>query len=354
MNASSKKYDCLIIGQGVAGTLLALELIKRNKKVLVIDQPRLSVSSSVAPGMYNPLVLKRYTLAWKAPELLEGLETYYRDIEKRISVRFLEEKRIARKFHNTKEAELWLEKSDQLSLEPFMQPNIETNQNNQIDAEFGLGFVKKTGRVNLPKLLSASRFFLKENEALEEQQFHYENLLWENDSWNYQNICAQHIIFSEGYYLSNNPYFKELPLMGTKGELMTIKAPNLQLDFTIKSGIFLMPLGEDLYRVGATFNWEEKDFVPTEKGQEELQTKLQKIIKCDFEIVSQEAGIRPTVKDRRPLLGSHQEQKNMHILNGMGTRGVMLAPKAVEMLINFILEEKELDPEWDIKRFYKC
>ena len=63
---------------------------------------------------------------------------------------------------------------------------------------------------------------------------------------------------------------------------------------------------------------------------------LKELISCEFEVVEHLAGIRPTVKDRRPLLGRHYSEKNIYILNGFGTRGVLFAPYVSDKLYDFI------------------
>jgi glycine/D-amino acid oxidase-like deaminating enzyme len=351
--SNSTHFDCLIIGHGLAGSLFAHECIGRNKRVLVVSTENQYKSSTVAPGMYNPLVLKRYTLAWKSPELLKNISNYYSELESHLESTFHLPLSIKRRFFNQKEVELWYEKSDHIALEDFMSPSIEKNTNPHIDAEFGYGKVKKTGRIDTKKLLESSKSYLQKGESFLNEQFEYDKLVFET-YWRYKDIIADNIIFCEGYQLQSNPYFNQLPLMGTKGELLTIHSEELNLEDCIKSGIFIMPLGNNEYRVGATFNWDQKDSIPTKEGEEELVKKLKTFIKVPFTIVSHEAGIRPTVKDRRPLLGKHSDKENLYILNGMGTRGVMLAPKAAEMMAEFIFENKELDPEWDIKRFDLC
>lgn len=345
------KYDYIIVGQGLSGSLLAYELIKRGKRICVVQKRGLVQSSEVAPGMYNPLVLKRYTLAWKAPQLISKLEEHYKEIESFLEADFLQPMQLHRLFSNNKEALLWDEKSDNLGLEPFMNSPILAQENRAIDKTYGLGQVNKTGRVVLVKLMKAVKEYLIANDNFIEDEFDYSKLDIEFDNLTYGNIQARHIIFAEGYQLKQNPWFKALPLKGTKGELITIKAPDLKLDFPIKSSVLVMPLGNDLYRVGASFNWDDKDCIPTEEGKKWLISKLEQIINCNFEVVEHEAGIRPTVIDRRPLIGTHDEYKNIHVFNGMGTRGVMLAPTGVKMLIDSIEEDIPLDKEWDIKRF---
>ena len=136
------KYDYIIVGQGLSGSLLTYELLKRGKHVCVVQKEGVCTSSAVAPGMYNPLVLKRYTLAWKAPVLISELEKYYPSIEEFLSTSFIEKMDLYRLFTNQKEADLWIEKSDQLALEPFMSPEVYKQNNPSINKTIGLGKVK--------------------------------------------------------------------------------------------------------------------------------------------------------------------------------------------------------------------
>ena len=158
-------------------------------------------------------------------------------------------------------------------------------------------------------------------------------------------------MFSEGYGIKQNPYFKDLPLNPAKGELVIIHAPKLKINFVLKAGVFLIPLGDDKYIVGATYEWSDLTNDISLKAKEELLTKLSKLINCPFEVVDQVAGIRPTVKDRRPLVGMHSMHKNLFVLNGLGTRGVMIGPYAARQLYEFIENKRPLEKDIDIVRF---
>ena len=136
-----------------------------------------------------------------------------------------------------------------------------------------------------------------------------------------------------------------------KGELITIHAPELEIDFLLKSTLFVLPLGNNIYKVGATFNWKDKTSNPSKEGKEELVENLKKVISVPYTIINQTAGIRPTVKDRRPLVGTHSQYKNIAVLNGLGTRGVMIAPTVAKNLFNHLEKGEHLDVEIDIKRF---
>jgi len=74
---------------------------------------------------------------------------------------------------------------------------------------------------------------------------------------------------------------------------------------------------------------------------------------CDYEVVGHEAGVRPTVKDRKPLVGQHPNYKNLFVLNGFGSHGIMIAPWAAAQLFGCIEKGEELLPEVDINRFAK-
>src|SRR5690606_27501909 len=134
---------------------------------------------------------------------------------------------------------------------------------------------------------------------------------------------------------------------------LVIKAKDLDLDVILKAGLFILPIGDDLYKVGATYNWEDKTNIPTIHAREELLSELRQVINCNFEIVDHLAGVRPTVKDRKPLVGRHHNYSNVYLLNGLGTRGVMLAPYLSEKLFNYIEFETPLDSDVDINRIYK-
>jgi len=147
-----------------------------------------------------------------------------------------------------------------------------------------------------------------------------------------------------GYYL---------PLDGTKGELFIIKAPQLNLDVIINTSVFILPLGNDLFKVGATYNWQDKTNLPTEEGKSELLARIHEILNCEFEIIDHFAGVRPTVRDRKPLIGTHLKFPQLHILNGLGTRGVMLGPSMAIALFESIEYENPLDKTIDIRRYDK-
>lgn len=342
--------DYLIVGCGLAGISFAEEALKNNKRILVIDNDSQN-SSKIAGGLYNPVILKRFSEVWEAQSQLDTMNSFYSHLKEKIEQQFDYKMSILRKFFSIEEQNNWFAASDKPALTPFLSTQLHYTQFKGITAPFGYGEVLHTGYVDTASLLSVYRNYLVDNYWFRQESFNYSEVVIEKDFVQYKDIQAQHIIFAEGFGLHANPFFNDLPLDGTKGELFIIKAMDLDLDVIVNTSIFILPLGDNLFKVGATYNWKDKTNSVTDEGKSELVQRIQEIISCDFTIVSHFAGVRPTVRDRRPLVGTHATHKRIHILNGLGTRGVMLGPAMAKALFNVIENQIPLTKEIDIQRF---
>lgn len=345
-----KNVDYIIVGCGLAGISFCEQLRNLKKTFLVFDNAS-QHSSSVAVGLYNPVVLKRFTEVWKANDLLQNALPKYKLLEELLKVKLDYKIPVYRKFSSVEEQNHWFSASDKPSLENYLSIQIVKNSNPKIEAPYGFGEVLQTGRVDTAKLVNNYRRYLDDLGFLAHESFDYKHLIIKDDSIEYNSVKAKQMVCAEGYGVMNNPYFKELPLQVAKGEIIIIKSPELKINFILKSSVFIAPIENDLYSVGATYNWNDKTNAITKNGREELENKLKTIISCEYEVIDHLAGIRPTVKDRRPLVGVHSTHKNLYVLNGLGTRGVMIAPYVSEQLYNFIENNVPLDKEIDIKRF---
>lgn len=344
--------DFIIVGSGLAGVSFANIALEAGKKIFVFDNQS-QPSSTVAGGMYNPVVLKRFTEIWKAQEQVDICQDFYPKLEEKLEVKFDYPLQLLRKFASIEEQNNWFVACDKPSLSPFLNSKINYDSLLSIDSSFGFGEVFCSGYLDIKTLVTSYQDFLKNINCFSSETFNYNSLIIETDYVQYMEVKARSIIFAEGFGLHQNPFFNDLPLDGTKGELLHIKAPNLKLDKIVKSGVFILPIGNDIYKVGATYDWKDKTNLPTEAGKTELVEKLKEVINCDFEIIEHLAGVRPTVNDRRPLVGTHYTYKRLHVLNGLGTRGVMLAPYLALNLFNYLENNIELEDEINIDRYYK-
>lgn len=345
-----EKVDYIVVGCGLAGVAFCEQLKQHNKTFVVFDDQS-QKSSIVAAGLYNPVVLKRFTKVWKAKEQLALALTFYKNLEQLLQVTLDYKLPVYRCFASIQEQNEWFSASDKPHLEPYLSTTIIKNENPFINAPLGFGKVLQTGKINTNLLLQHYKSKLNQEQRYYTESFDHNALNTDGPALIYKDFSSTNIVFAEGFGMVQNPFFKELPLEVAKGEIVTIKAPNLKMDYVLKSSIFVIPEGDDVYSIGATYNWTDKTQKITEQAKEELVTKLKQIITCDFEVIGQVAGIRPTVRDRRPLVGRHSTYMNLALLNGLGTRGVMLAPYVAKELFEHIENGKPLEMEIDIKRF---
>ncbi|HEX8515289.1 MAG TPA: FAD-dependent oxidoreductase [Bacteroidia bacterium] len=350
------KYDYIIVGQGIAGTVLSYMLLKRGMKVLVVDDPSLSSASKIAAGLYNPVVFKRLVKSWMADELIPFMDEFYTSCERELKKKFYHKKQIIKLFAEPAEKEFWLKKSGDEVGKYLSKTGNDHSLDAIVHAPFGFAEVIRAGNLDTASFLLSFREYFREQDALMEEKFEYGALELLPGSVAYKENTAGKIIFCEGYKVIENPFFKELSFKLTKGEILTIKLEDGKIipeNKVINKGVFILPLSNGIYKVGSTYEWNDLGEAPTEKGKEELLEKLSRVLKVKFEVIGHQAGIRPTVSDRRPILGLHPVHPGLGIFNGMGTKGIMLAPYFADHLIRHLEEGQVLDKEVDLERFNK-
>lgn len=344
--------DYIIVGLGLSGLAVTRQLQKEHKSFVVFEDHSQG-SSLVAGGLYNPVILKRFTLAWQVERQLPIALDFYNEFEREFNISIHKKMPVYRKFNSVEEQNNWFSASDKPKLQKYLDTKLEKEINSQVPAVFSFGKINHTGIIDTDSLLGVYRKFLLEKQLLRKERFQYDQLTVLPHQVEYQGVKAKGIIFCEGFGIKANPFFGYLPLIGNKGEYIIIKSEQLNLDVIVKTSIFIIPMGNNLYRVGASYKHGDKSPHPTEATREELEVALRGMISCDYEVVGQEAGIRPSTVDRRPILGAHPKYKNLFICNGFGSRGVLIAPTAGKELSDFILKQTALNREVDVKRFTK-
>jgi hypothetical protein len=329
--------------------MLCEALRKRGKSFKVFSN-KSQQASIVASGLYNPVVLKRFNKAWDAEKHLPVAMSAYKELELFLGIKIDYKLPIYRLFSSIAEQNNWIIASDKIPLKPYLISNIKSNINQNIYAPYGYGEVKNTGRIDTKLLLESYSNLLNNEKLISHESFEYDKLKISKKIV-YKGIESENIIFSEGFGVRQNPFFNYLPIEGTKGELIIINAPKLNSEVIIKSSVFIIPIGKNNYLVGSTYAWDDFNNDPTINAKNKLLNKLDKLILCPYKVVYQRAGIRPTVIDRRPLVGQHKSHQNLYILNGLGSRGVLIAPTVANALINLIEDKLPLQKEINISRF---
>ena len=342
--------DYIIVGLGLSGAALARRLEKAEKSFLVLNDNS-QKASRVAGGLMNPVILKRFTLAWDADPQMQKALNFYADLESFLDADFLKPLEIYRRFSSVEEQNEWFSASDKPGLDKYLNTKLNSNINSNISGAYSFGKLEGTYRLETGKMLELYAAHLQKKGLLNHDTFDHDAVKFTSGGVEYKRITAKNIIFCEGFGLHKNPYFNYLPLKGNKGEYIFIEAPDLDLQVAVKSSVFIIPVGEDIYMVGATYNNNDKSPEPTEAAKTELVKKLKEFVKVEFEVVDQVAGLRPTTIDRRPLAGQHPERENLYCCNGFGSRGILLSPTISEDLMEYIENGTALPPEVDLARF---
>ncbi len=344
--------DYLIVGQGLAGTALALKLAERGSKIKVIDNNHLGSSSKVAAGMYNPIVFKKLNKSWRIDDLLPEMHSFYRFWEEKWQKNFLFELPIARVFPGVDAQNDWLAKTGESGYEQYLFDD-ENNELPGIKLRFnkGFGVVKRSGYLDVALFLELAKKHFQERDLLLNEELQYNHLSFSDSGVEWKDYQAKRIIFCEGFKGAENPWFTHLPFGNTKGELLTIKAEGLPTELIPNLGVWMLPVGDSRYKVGATFDWKDKTLETTVAARKKIETELGQLIEKPYEVELQQAGIRPTSQDRRPIVGLHPNNPALGFFNTLGTKGVCIAPWTAQRFVEFLEEAKELPADIDIKRF---
>ncbi|MDW3195923.1 MAG: FAD-dependent oxidoreductase [Cytophagales bacterium] len=345
-----KEVDFLIVGQGIAGSLLAYELIHRGQQVMVFDQDRADRSSSyAAAGLYNPITGRKMVKTWMADELFPLIAPYYDQLERALKASFHQSLPIYRPFISIEEQNDWQGKAGTEMYAPYVHKiHTESIGYPAVVDPFGGLSLNYTGVVDLPKALKAIKDYLQNKGMYKVEVFQYQNVKSGKDQVHYGDWRARAVIFCEGTGVADNPFFKGLKMRPVKGELIDIKT-EFRPNQIVNRGVFMIPR-EGVIRVGSTYNNQDLSWQPTTSGISMIEDKLGKLYEGAYEVVRAFAGVRPATFDRRPFLGLMKNQPSVGIFNGLGTKGVSLAPYFAPMMANFLLGEREILPTVDVNR----
>lgn len=343
-------YDYIIVGQGIAGTVLAHTLLHEGFKIYVVDQNATGSSSMVAAGIYNPVTGKRMVKTWRADQLFPFLESFYTSLENLLETSLLNKMPIYKPFGSIAEQNFKI--SDSILDDNFCDVSIAPSFYSAfIHNPYGGFQTKHSGWVDVKSMLLQSRIFFEKQHIYRSSAINYHDIVLENDTVQWKEIKARRLIFCEGIQAAANPFFNWLPFVPAKGEMLHVIIKDFPENVILNKSVFLVPLGQSSFKVGATYEWNFSDGEISNKGKDELISRLENLIKADYSIHGQEGGIRPTVKDRRPLLGLHPQYKTLGIFNGLGTKGISIAPYFAHHFVEFLEKGKNLDLEVNIERF---
>ncbi|MEO1219293.1 MAG: FAD-dependent oxidoreductase [Bacteroidota bacterium] len=335
--------DFLIVGQGIAGSVLSWELLKAGQRIQVINNRQANQASSVAAGMYNPITGRKLVKTWMADTLFPYLTRFYQDLEHQLQTRLLYPKRIFRPFSSASMRAHWLSTYADTA-GPFVAEVVDNSfRSEHIHNPYGGLLLQQAGYVDVSKLLTSVRRHLQRRGLYQEGDFVYEALSLRRHV-HYQDICARRVIFCEGPNVRYNPFFQTWPFRPVKGEVLTVQLQQ-PLDFIYNGPIYILPKAATETVVGASYDHTDLSLQPTERNRALLLSKLRQCVHLSHTVREQSVGIRPATFDRRPLISLHPTHSQVGIFNGMGTKGVSLAPYFAQVFVAHLLGQRPLPTE---------
>lgn len=353
MSGIAPDFDYLVIGHGIGGLSVAWHLEKAGKTFHIVGNSSAPSSSKVAAGILNPLTGRKLVKTWLADDLFPYAKKFYTELEDRLDAHFFHPLSVYRPYRSVEEQNNYLAQSADDAISGYIGRGEKQDRiASYINMEFGGLEVVGAGWVDLPLLLDKSKaHFIQTNRYIEATfDFHHLNLSGSVVEWNGNRYGK--IILCQGFAAVNDPVFDWLPFAPVKGQLLEIETEQEMEPCVVNQGIFILPVSRKKAKVGATYSWNPLDWTVTREATAELEEKLKMLLKTPYKITTETAGIRPSVKDRRPLIGTHPVRQNVCIFNGLGTKGVTLAPFFANQFIQHLENNKELNPLVNIQRYF--
>jgi len=347
-----KSVDYIIVGLGLAGASLALRMMQRGQRIMVFDDPTANRSSAIAAGLFNPITGKLMTKTWMADPIFPELHLFYSWAESKLNKSFYHPQPIYRPFLSVEEQNEWMGKSADSILRNYIQEVLtQSRYGSQVYDPFGGILLKDCGYLDVQLFLQEVSNYLLLNQAYTADWFDETQLEIRPSAVWYKNVKAHKIIFCNGTAIKQSSLGSSVPVRLLKGETLVIETEE-KLELIYNRGVYMVPMHRmNTYKIGATYEAKLLTAEITEAGRIQLQHKLTELLKVPFRIISQDWGYRPTTPDRKPILGLLPGYENVVIFNGLGTKGVSLAPYFSAQLLDWLLGKTEIWPEVNINRF---
>ena len=350
---NKREIDIIIVGQGLAGSALALRATERGLRTFVLDRPSENRSSRIAAGMFNPVTGRKMSKTWLADELFPSLFKYYQRAEEITGQKFFYPTRMYRPFLSVGEQNEWMGKSADPSFRPFIAKlSAVSLYPGKVNDEFGGLTLDQAGYLDTRVYLDAIRAHLESQNSFSEETFDADALQISERGVTYKDLQAQKIVFCQGVQNASNAWFSDVPVNSLKGEFITVQS-DWENDVILNRGVYMVRgHRQNEWRVGSTYNRDDHSEGITDQARKELIGKLEELICMPYRVTGQQWGVRPTSPDRKPIMGAHPKYSSLIIFNGFGTKGVSLAPYFSEVLIRSMENKGTISKEADVSRFY--
>lgn len=319
----------LIVGQGLAGTVLGWSLDRAGIDWRIIDEGHEHAASRVAAGVINPVTGQRWVKTWRVDELWPETKQFYRDIGEDLGVSLWREMKVRRYWRTDKQERVLRAKLERGVLEPYIE---------SIDEESCV--IAPVGRVDVDAMLTAARQRWLAEGRLEEGRADWKILEDDHDTL---------VIDCTGAAARVGP-FRDWDFAISKGEVLRVAAANLQSDLILHRGHWVLPVANEDAWLGATHEPGIDDHEPTIAARNALLATAEKLTGETFAPTAHLVGQRLASRDMHPVVGRHPVVPNRGILSALGSKGVLYAPWLARQWVEHLCEGTSFSFDADIAR----
>ncbi len=346
----------VILGGGLAGTLLAVQLVHRGAAVILLDAPQPHSASAVAAGVWHGTASQRPTLAWRAAELLQAIENFLHELAFATMAACFHALPVYRPFTDARVANDWAARAAAPDASGWVTLSAPLHTPHLHNALGGL-HITRAGWLDVPAFLVAAHAWLQASGKCQVVHTHvdYSSIYPAQKTIQYQGTTTSYhsLVFAEGIGALQNPFWPSAPLHALKGQLLELEIAGMpQPSFILVRGVYLLPLGGSRYLAGSTYEKTFTTLEPDAAGEAEILRKLHHLLPdAKITVLARRAGIRPTSPSRRPILGRHPKHPGLYFFNGLGTKGVLQGPWCAALLAEGILQgTSPWPPEIDLNK----
>lgn len=341
MSKKQSAVDFIVVGQGLAGSMLAWRLIKNGAKVLVIDDHHKDASSMVAAGIINPITGHRINITNDIETFLPNALLLYQAMEQQFNAPLIHALPQLRLIKKQGQLDYWKKRQQQASHQPYLGV-LHSEHEAFSERAFGIAEIKQTYRVDTGKLLQHSRQWLIEQDALRNQHFDYASLNLNNCGAEYCGTKAKGVIFCEGFQAIHNPWWQHLPFKLAKGEILSLESNSLPQTM-LNWGSWLLPIDHSQtsskirhYKLGANYVWNDTNLNPSNEVKEKLLTSMHSKVQGQAQVIDHQVGIRPTTLHRHAFVGEHPTHQHVFCFNGFGSKGCLTIPYHADLFTQHV------------------
>lgn len=335
--------DIIIIGGGLAGMLTAFTLLHEDPtiKLTLIDNQFHAAAWRIAAGIINPVAGKRIVKTANIDVLLSALLQCDSLLQNYTGQSYFFPMPIVRVFRDESEHISWKKKSERDDYQAWLSPYIPSSL--PLQTPFGAGIIHQGGRLDIKGFINAILLWLSARcTVIHETVFPHT-----------VHSSEQTIIMCYGWEMMYHPLWAWLPFAPFKGEVLTVRMPpDFSSRFILNNGTYFLPLTNGTARIGATIEHDTLTYEPTEQARKELLADFTAMTGITPHVLAHQAGIRPGIEDRYPVIGCHPIHKNRIIVNGLGGRGALYAAFCAKTLTHFLLHNTPIPLEYSVERYY--